>query len=55
MQSYISNNGVPRRPRCDQGDHRAIWVVERIIQTLKRGLGVMRTEQTNNQIDLLQT
>ena len=59
MQRYISNNGVPRRLRCDQAqtfrakkfqifcrsnnikllfapvdDHRAIGVVERMIQTI---------------------
>ena len=72
MQRYISNNGVPRRIRCDQAqtfrarnfqlfchtnnikllfapvdDHRAIGVVERMIQTLKRRLAVMRIDKTN--------
>ena len=72
MQRYISNNGVPRRLRCDQAqtfrakkfqlfcnsnnikllfapvdDHRAIGVVERMIQTLKRRLAVMRIDKTN--------
>ena len=67
MQRYISNNGVPRRLRCDQAqtfrakkfylicksnnikllfapvdDHRSIDVVKRLIQTLKRRLGVMK-------------
>ena len=61
MQRYVSNNGVPRKLRCDQAqtfraekfqffcnsnnlkllfapvdDNRAIGVVERMIQTLKR-------------------
>ena len=72
MQQYISNNGVPRRIRCDQAqtfrakkfqlvchtnnikslfapvdDHRTIAVVERMIQTLKRRLAVMRIDKTN--------
>ena len=72
MQRYISNNGVPRRLRCDQvqtfrakkfqlfcisnnikllfapvDDHRAIRVVERMIQTLKRRLAVLRIDKTN--------
>ena len=69
MQRYISNNGVPRRLRCNQAqtfraktfqlfcksnnikllfapvdDHRSIGVVERLIQTLKRRLGVMKID-----------
>ena len=72
MQRHFSNNGVPRRLRCDQAqtfrakkiqifcrsnnikllfapvdDHRAIGVVERMIQTIKRRLAVMRIDQTN--------
>ena len=72
MHRYLSNNGVPRRLRCDQAqtfkakrfhlfcgtnnikllfapvdDHRAIGVVERMIQTLKRRLAVMKNDQTN--------
>ena len=72
MQRYISNNGVPRKIRCDQAqtfrdkkfqlfcqtnnikllfapadDHRAIGVVERMIQTLKRRLAVMTIDKTN--------
>ena len=72
MQRYSSNNGVPRRLRCDQAqtfrakkfqlfcntnhikllfkpvdDHRAIGVVERMIQALKRRLGVMRIDPAN--------
>ena len=72
MQRYISDNGVPRRLRCDQAqtfraknfqlvcrinniklllapvdDHRAIGVVERMIQILKRRLAVLRIDQTN--------
>ena len=73
MQRYISNNGVPRRLRCDHSqtfrakkfqifcntknikllfapvdDHRAIGVVERMIQTLKRRLAVMRIDKINS-------
>ena len=72
MQRYTSNNGVPRRLRCDQAqkfrakkfqifcrlnhikllfapvnDHRAIGVVERMIQTIKRRLAAMRIDPTN--------
>ena len=72
MQRYISNNGVPRRLRCDQAqtfrakkfqlfcnsnkikllfapvdDHRAIGIAERMMQTLKRRLAVMRIDKTN--------
>ena len=72
MLRYISNNGVPRRLRCNQAqtfrekkfqlfcntinfkfffvpvdDHRAIGVVERMIQTIKRRLGVMRIDPAN--------
>ena len=72
MQHYISNNGVPRKLRCDHAqkfrakkfqifcnsnnikllfapvdDHRAIGVVERMIQTLKRRLAVMKIDKTN--------
>ena len=75
MQSYISNNGVPRRLRCDQAqtfrakkkfqifcrtnniklifapveDHRAIGVVERMIETIKRRFAVMKIDQINTQ------
>ena len=30
-----------------EDDHRAVWVVERMIQTLKRRLAVMRIDETN--------
>ena len=77
MQRYISNNGVPRRMKCDQAqtfrakkfqifcrsnnikllfapvdDHRAIGVVQQMIQTIKRRLAVMRTDQTNTSYKL---
>ena len=78
MQRYISNNGVPRRLRCDQAqtfrakkfqlfcstnnlkllfapvdDHRAIGVVERMLQTLKRRLVVMKIDQANTPYKLV--
>ena len=75
MQKYISNNGVPRRLRCDQAqsfrakkfqlfcntsnikllfahNHRAIGVVERMIQTLKCRQSIIKIGQTNTQYKL---
>ena len=76
MQRCISNNGVPRRLRCDQAqtirakkkfffstnniklffapvdDQRAIGVVERMNQTLKRRLVVMKIDKTNTPYNL---
>ena len=75
MQRYISNNGVPRRIRCDQAqtfrakkfrifcnsnnikllfalvdDHRAMGVVERMIQTLKHRLAVTRIDKNKHTV-----